>query len=86
MYNSSKTFKNIAPYCQNGVLPAVLMIKLLIVVRSIMTNPPNEQTNLPILDSQLAFDMSSCLLGAFPTLTEKGSVIVFTGFLSFSII
>ena len=51
-----------------------------------MTNPPNEQTNLPILESQLAFDMSSCLLGAFPTLTEKGSVIVFTGFLSFSII
>ena len=51
-----------------------------------MTNPPNEQTNLPILDLQLAFDMSSCLLGAFPNLTEKGSVIVFTGFLSFSII
>lgn len=28
MYNNIKTFKNIASYSQNGVLPAVLMIKL----------------------------------------------------------
>ena len=28
IYNNIKTFKDIAPYCQNGVLAAVLMIKL----------------------------------------------------------
>ena len=47
-----------------------------------MTNSLNEQTNLQVLGS---LSMSSRLQSAYPSLTEKGLVVVFAGFLSFAI-
>ena len=38
-----------------------------------------------VLDSQLTFDKSRHLSGAYPTLAEKGLVVVFAGFASLGI-